>query len=136
MSRRRLSESEWQDLIVWIHDRWPTSRIWSRAEALYPDFAHLPEHAIRAAAVRWYESGRERAPSPSQLLEDARTFARIPDGADPETYCPHTTYAVTDLGNGYREAMCANPDCRHIWQASSEKLLTDGEARQMRGHRS
>ena len=132
MTRPRLTGHDFQRTVDWIRARWPDSRVWARpVEDLYEDFRHaVTGAALEQAAHDWFGAGHDRAPSPSRLLAAAKQTMRDMS-ADPR-HCLHRIFAVDDLGNGYREATCANPACRHVWTARADQLRTVGERETVR----
>jgi len=121
-----MSAVDFQKISDRIRAVWPDSRNWNRdLEVLFGQFRDVPADALDHAVTEYFDAGHDRAPNPSTLKASAIRLARqLPD--DP-AHCPHRIYAVDDLGNGYREATCANPACRHVWQARAEILPTVGE---------
>lgn len=62
---------ELQAIVGYVTSHWPSSRAWSRPDALVDDFRGVSAAELRATLEAMFRQGRERAPGPSEVLAGA-----------------------------------------------------------------
>lgn len=142
-----MSPTEYGEMVVWIEDRWPASKAWVRAEALYPDFQHYEFTTAKVAVQKLFNEGRQGAPSPSLVLGKIRelvpktAFDQAPHEHLWGNIPPSRLYTAqkgpgVKICNCLEEHPCHCQDCRDDpLYATEVRTLTAIEAREVERRR-
>lgn len=123
--------SQFEELVTWIEERWPTTKNFANWSKVAYDFVAIPLEAGMDAAHNFYNSGAKTAPTISELKAEAARIAAYKNMSDPQaTNCEalggHGAWAIEDRPDGVtREAMCVV--CGVIRIGPRESILTKGE---------
>lgn len=135
-----MSPTEYGELVVWIEDRWPASKAWTRAEVIYPDFQHYDAKVAMAAVGALFAEGRQGAPSPSLVLGKIREL--VPKSSMPRASHEHRWGNIppsrlysAQMGPGVKicncteEHPCHCADCQEDpLYAKTLRTMTESEA--------
>lgn len=117
-----MTPSEFAGVLEYLEDRWPGTKNYRNAPAVYNDFASLPGGAVTEAAQDLFRSGQRYAPTLAELCDQARQRASRYRDDDPTTVAcdrrhrhgalgilPDRLTAVTPEG---RDSLSAPPEHR------------------------
>ena len=136
-----MTKDEFRDLVLWLKDRWPTSRNWAHAANVYFDFAYLPAESVRDIAQSFYNAEHKHGPTFSELKGGAAQLAKSKglirdeqlEGCAPTRH----VWAIVDEfdrgGIAFRLGVCAV--CHTEKRFPADKLRTPGEKAEDRAER-
>ena len=120
--------SEWGEIVEEVESLWGRSAKWQKADAAFRFARPVPAAAARAAIESLFLAGEKNAPSPAEVIANARS--RIDSTTTVEEtrrYCEAEghIYAIVDEANSIRVGVCAR--CRDEISVPATLLATEGE---------
>lgn len=92
-----MTKPEFHALVTWLRDRWPTTRHWDHAAAVFYDFSTLDPTTVRQVAESHYASESKFGPTFAELrgatLQRTRAIGHTSDQATP---CARHTWGIVD----------------------------------------
>ena len=123
-----MTVDEWKAIVDEIESLWGRTAKWSKADAAYRHARSIPHQAASAAVEQAFLRGTATAPSPAEVIAQARGFMDAPVTRDEiERYCAvhDHDYGIVEETDGIRTGICQR--CRTHTELASHLLTTRGE---------
>lgn len=123
-----MTVEEWKAVVDEIESMWGKSGKWTKADAAYRHARPIPYDAARMAVEQLFLRGAATAPSPAEVITNARSFMDAPLTRDEiSRFCDihGHQYGIVEEADGVRTGICGK--CRARVELASHLLTTKTE---------